>query len=643
MTEKSIRNVGILAHVDAGKTTLTEQLLYLGGTLRTPGRVDNGNTYTDSMTIERQRGISVASQAAVLTYKGVTVQLIDTPGHVDFSPEVENSLLALDGAVLLLSAAEGVQARTTVLLRTLQSMRIPTVVFVNKLDRLGASPERILEQLRGLTKDALPLQRAIDAGGRTASIISWQDDATLRASIIDRLTTFDDDLLEKELSGGANDDAINAALAMATRAAEVIPVLFGAALRGLGVRGVLDAIVDLLPPPDGHPDAPLSAIIYKVSRQKGRRTHVRLFSGTLDCRTILQLSSGSEKPQRLMKLTQGGYIPANSLSAGEIGVLLGIEGGHPGEWLGEAQRGTTTLAQRALSVTVTPASGADLTPLRDALIELSDEDPALDFRYQTKTREFTLNIMGEIHQEVLQSVLAERFALQARLSPPSVIYREQPLRSGEGSISMFYSPWYACATFRVEPLPSGSGVVYESLVSTDWLYPRYQNEVRTAALETLKQGLHGWEVTDCKLSLTDARCISVIMPSSCFAPVIPMAVMDALAAAGTALLEPMLTFELTAPSHCAGIVLHDLQRMRAVTELPVTQDSHFIIRGVVPVATSMGYGIRLASLSGGTGVWLTQFCHHASCALELGHRRIRDGADPLNRDEYMRWLKLGQP
>ncbi len=643
MSELNIRNVGILAHVDAGKTTLTEQLLYMGGALRAPGRVDDGNTYTDSMTIERQRGISVGSQAAVLTHKGVTVQLIDTPGHVDFSPEVENSLLALDGAVLLLSAAEGVQARTTVLLRTLQSMRIPTVIFINKLDRVGASPEMVLEQLRELTKDALPLQRSYDAGGRTAVVVEWHEDADLRTSILDRLTSLDDELLEKELSSEADDGDIRLALARATHATRIIPVLFGAALRGLGVRGVLDAIVDLLPPPQGHPSGPLSAIIYKVSRQKGRRIHIRLFSGTLDCKTILQLSSGSEKPQRLMKLKQGGLFPASTLSVGEIGVLLGVDGGHPGEWLGEARRETTPLSQRALSVTVTPKGGGDLTPLREALIELSDEDPALDLRYQTKTREFTLSIMGEIHQEVLQSVLTERFGIHAHFSPPSVIYREQPLQSGDGSISMFHSPWYACATFRVEPLPLGSGVVYESLVSTDWLYLRYQNEVRTAALETLKQGLHGWEVTDCKLSLTDARCISVIMPSSCFAPVIPMAVMDALAAASTSLLEPMLSFELTAPAHCAGAVLYDLQKMRAIAEPPFTQDSTFTIQGVIPVAASMGYGIRLASLSGGTGVWLTQFSHYAPCALELGQRRTRDGADPLKRDEYMRWLKLDQP
>ncbi len=639
----NIRNVGILAHVDAGKTTLTEQLLYAGGALRAPGRVDDGNTYTDSMTIERQRGISVASQAAAMMYRGVTIHLIDTPGHVDFSPEVENALLALDGAVLVLSAAEGVQARTTVLLRTLQSMGIPTVIFVNKLDRMGASPEKVLEQLSELTKDALPLQRAVDAGGRTASVVGWHDDPVMRAAIIDRLTTLDDDLLERELSNLTNDADIEASLTKASYSAKIIPVLFGAALRGIGVWGVLDAIVDLLPPPQGDPGAPLSAIIYKISRHKGRRVHVRLFSGAVDCKTLLQLSSGSEKPQRLMKLRQGGYFPATSLCAGEIGVLLGVDGGHPGEWLGEPRRQTSILAQRAISVTVAAQSGSDLTPLRDALMELCDEDPALDFRYQTRTREFTLNIMGEIHQEVLQSVLLERFGLVARFSQPSVIYREQPVRSGEGNIEMFFSPWYACATFRVEPLPLGSGVVYETLVSTDWLYLRYQNEVRTAALETLNQGLHGWEVTDCRLSLTDARCISVIMPSSCFAPVIPMAVMDALAAAGTTLLEPMLSFELTAPARCVGNALYDLQRMRAVCQPPVTSEEIFTVQGVIPVATSMGYGIRLASLSGGTGVWLTQFSHYAPCAPELGHRRTRDTADPLHRDEYVRWLKLDQP
>ncbi|MGE5654959.1 MAG: hypothetical protein ACM3ZQ_12000, partial [Bacillota bacterium] len=370
--------------------------------------------------------------------------------------------------------------------------------------------------------------------------------------------------------------------------------------------------------------------------------HVRLFSGTMDCRTILPLSSGIEKPQRLMKLRQGGYFPTNSLSAGEIGLILGVDGGHPGEWLGEAGTAATTLAQRALSVTVTPQSSADLTPLRDALMELCDEDPALNFVYQSKTREFALDIMGEIHQEVLQSVLVERFGINALFSPPRVIYREQPVGVGEGSIRMFHSPWYACATFRVEPLPLGSGVVYESLVSTDWLYLRYQNEVRNAALGTLKQGLHGWEVTDCKLTLTDARCISVTMPSSCFAPVIPMAVMDALAAAGTTLLEPMLSFEITAPAYSAGTILYDLQRMRAITELPVTSDNSFTLRGIVPLATSMGYAIRLASITGGTGVWLTQFHRYSPCPLEMGALRNRDGADPRNREEYMRWLKLNQ-
>lgn len=637
-----VRNVGILAHVDAGKTTLTEQLLYAGGTIRTPGRVDDGTTYTDSMAIERQRGISVASQAAVLVHRGVTLQLIDTPGHVDFSPEVENSLLTLDGAVLILSAAEGVQARSTVLLKTLQSMGIPTLIFINKLDRMGASPERVIGQLGELTQVALPLQRVMDAGDRSASLIGWPHDQTLRAALLDRLTLTNDELLQKELAGSTTVHDIEEALVQATRSATVLPVLFGAALRGLGVREVMDAIVDLLPPPPGSADGVLSAIVYKVSRQKGRRVHVRVFSGTIDCKSVLELSSGPEKPQRIMKLTQGGYCPASSLHAGDIGILLGVDGGHPGEWLGEARAQVQTLAQRALSVTVAPKCPSDLGTLRDALSELCDEDPALDFRYQVKTREFVLNIMGEIHQEVLQSVLMERFGVDANFSPPAVIYREQPLSSGEGSIRMFHSPWYACATFRIEPLPPGSGVVYQSLVSTDWLYLRYQNEVRTAALETLKQGLHGWEVTDCKLSLIDARCISVSMPSSCFAPVIPMAVMAALDAAGTTLLEPMLSFEITAPAHCAGTVLYDLQKMRAITSPPTTYRNSFAVEGVVPVASSMGYGVRLASLTGGTGLWLTQFQGYAPCPLELGDNRPRDGADPLDHDEYMRWLKLNQ-
>jgi ribosomal protection tetracycline resistance protein len=183
-------------------------------------------------------------------------------------------------------------------------------------------------------------------------------------------------------------------------------------------------------------------------------------------------------------------------------------------------------------------------------------------------------------------------------------------------------------------------VEYESLVSTDWLYLRYQNEVRSAALETLKQGLHGWEVTDCKITLTDARCISVSMPSSCFAPVIPMAVMDALASAGTTLLEPMLSFEISAPASCAGAILYDLQRMRAVTEPPSTLGNTFGVRGIIPLAPCMGYGMRLASVTGGTGLWLTQPYDYSPCAVELGQPRQRDGANPLDRDEYMIWLKM---
>ncbi|HWI65301.1 MAG TPA: translation factor GTPase family protein [Symbiobacteriaceae bacterium] len=620
-----IRNVGLLAHVDAGKTTTTEQMLYASGRIRTAGSVDAGTTQTDYLEVERERGISVRMATTVLPWKGCEINLVDTPGHVDFVAEVERSLQVMDGAVLIISAAEGVQAHTETLWHALRHRGLPTLLFLNKTDRVGADIPKVLNQLKALTTRAIPVDLPPD-------------------ELADRLAEFDAVTLERFVETGAVDAAfLRERLAALAQRGEVFPVLTGAALKGAGIRELLDAIVDFLPPPpQGRQAEPLAGVVFKLDRDPamGRVAYIRLFGGQLRNRdTVRNATRGEEaKVSQIRRMFARHHEDIGAIQAGDIAAVCGLGAVRVGDVLGDPAGvpALERLAVPVLSVRVHPETPADLPRLVQALQELTDEDPLLDVQWLPELRELHVKVMGAIQIEVLGALLRSRFGLAARFDPPGVIYRETPTRAGEGFVAYTMpKPCWAILRFSIEPGARGSGLQYASVVAADRLLPSYQREVEKRVPEALQQGLLGWQVTDLKVTLIDGEHhIYHTHPLDWFVAT-PMGIMDGLVNTGTTLLEPIYAFRITVPEELAGKVLGDLLQMRGQFDAPVVSGGRFTVDGTVPVSTAMDYPIRLAAIASGRGVMNTRFDGYRPAPPELQASRPRVGVDPRDRSKYI--------
>ena len=642
-----IRNVGLLAHVDAGKTTTTEQMLYVTGRIRTAGSVDAGTAQTDYLEVERERGISVRMATTVLPWKGCEINLVDTPGHVDFVAEVERSLQVLDGAVLIISAAEGVQAHTETLWHALRRRDLPSVLFINKIDRMGADVPAVLAEIAaGLTDRAIPLDLP-------------------PTEMADRLAAFDERTLAHYVeTGGADPAFLRKRLVALARAGEAFPVLTGAALKGAGIRELLDAIVEFLPPPPANQaDAPLAGVVFKLDRDPamGRVAYVRLFAGRLRNRdTVLNATRGEEvKVSQIRRMFARHHEDVGTIAAGDIAALCGLGAVRVGDVLlgagaaATAATGTTVdrrpgapgaeaippldrIAEPVLSVRVHPDSPADLPRLVQALQDLTDEDPLLDVQWHPEIRELQVKVMGAIQIEVLGSLLRTRFGLGARFDPPSVIYRETPTQPGEGFVAYTMpKPCWAILRFAIEPGPRGSGLQYSSVVNANRLLPSYQREVEKRVPEALQQGLLGWQVTDLKVTLIDGEHhIYHTHPLDWFIAT-PMGIMNGLVNTGIMLLEPIYAFRITVPEDLGGKVLGDLLAMRAEFDGPVVAGGRFTVAGSMPVATSLEYPIRLASLTSGRGIISVRFDGYRPAPPDVKASRERIGVNPLDRSKYI--------
>lgn len=643
---REIRNIGIFAHVDAGKTTLTERFLFAGGAIRTLGSVDEGTASTDGLDVERERGISVRAALASLTRKGTTINLVDTPGHVDFSAEVERCLQPLDGAVLVLSAVEGVQAQTEVLWQALRERGLPTVFFINKIDRMGADPKRIVGDIRRLlSPQAVPLQTVGGAGTDSPAILSaWAEGgADLAEDVLERLADADETLLERYLDGEEIPlDEQDGKLVALARRGTVFPVLFGAALDGIGVEEVLDGIIRYLPPAGGSAENPLSALVFKVAHDPafGRVCFARLFGGRLATRDIVRNAARAvdEKVTLLRKARGCRFDDADSCCAGDMALLSGLNDTKAGDILGDpsAVPRPVRLLEPLFRARIVPAEPERLPELLEALRVLDEEDPFLDFRYDPERKELHVRIVGLMQTQILESLLRSRFGLTVSFEQPATIYRETPLDVAEGTVEYTLpKPCWAVMTFRVEPGARGSGISLRSEVSTDDIHVKYQREVERALPAALEQGLYGWEVTDLKITLVSGEDHEIHSRPSDFLIATPMGIMDALEKAGTRLLEPILGFSLTAPEEIGTRVLGDLVRMRAEIESPVIAGGQFQVKGTVPAADSMEYPVLLGTRSGGRARMVTRFCGYRECPDDFRAETPRRGIDPRDRSKYI--------
>jgi ribosomal protection tetracycline resistance protein len=610
-------NLGILAHVDAGKTTLTERLLFAAGVIDEVGSVDQGSTQTDTLVLEQQRGITIKSAVVSFEIDDVTVNLIDTPGHPDFIAEVERALSVLDGAVLAISAVEGVQPQTRILMRALQRLGVPTLLFVNKIDRPGADPERVLDAIeQRLTPAIVPMGAAGGLGTRAAEFAPF---------------------------GPADAD-----LAEQSRAGELHPVFFGSALTGAGVEELMAGIAELLPARVGDADAPLSGRVFKIERGPSgdRIAYARLFSGTLRVRD--RLDAG--KVTAIRVFAAGDAVQRDEVRAGEIARLWGLAEIQIGDWLGEPRRDAEHhFAPPTLESVAAPGDPADANRLRVALGQLAEQDPLIDVRQDDERQEISVSLYGEVQKEVIEATLAADYGLDVDFRQTTTICVERPVATGEAVeiLNTPTNPFHADLGLRVEP---GSGVSFRTDVDprnaplyvfkTFEAFAQHMEEYVRAALE---EGLFGWQVVGCTVTLTQIGYSLADGPPSRRGPLptpgdlkklTPVVLLQALRRAGSEVCEPVVRVTVELPTETIGAVLAVLGRLGAPAAAPTSRGELSALETVLAASRVQDLRRRLPGLTGGEGVLETEFAGYQPVTGEPPTRR-RTTPNPLNIGEYV--------
>ena len=653
-------NLGILAHVDAGKTTLTERLLYAAGIIDAVGSVDDGSTQTDTLALERQRGITIKSAVVSFVVDDVTINLIDTPGHPDFIAEVERVLSVLDGAVLVISAVEGVQPQTRLLMRALQRLRVPTLLFVNKIDRRGADVDRVLHQIaERLSPSLVSMGQATELGTRSASFVpAGGGDPRFTAALTDELADHDDAIL----TAFVDDEAslpyrrLRAALATQTAQAEVHPVFAGSALTGAGVDALMAGIAEFLPARVGDADGPLCGTVFKVERGPAgeKIAYARMLSGTVHVRERLQVDDGVEQKVTAIRVFDlGAAVQRPLLSAGEIGQLWGLGEVRIGDAIGtrRADARRHHFAAPTLETVVLPSSG-DKAALRVALTQLAEQDPLIDVRQNDTSQELSVSLYGEVQKEVIQATLANEYGLDVTFRAATPICIERPMGTGEAAevLHAETNPFFATIGLRVEPAPAGSGIEFRLAVDAR-VVPLYFSKTLERFAESmdgnvrraLREGRFGWQVTDCLVTMT--RCVYSVPdgppskrgPLSTpgdFRKLTPLVLAQALDDAGTVVCEPVVRARLEIPSESVGAVLRVLAHAGAAVEPPSTKGALSTVEAVLPVAQAQVLQRQLPRLTGGEGVLESELAGYEPVT-GAPPTRARTTADPLNRAEYL--------
>jgi len=643
-------NLGILAHIDAGKTSLTERLLHGAGVIDRVGSVDDGSTQTDSLALERQRGITIKAAVVSFPVRDVTVNLIDTPGHPDFIAEVERVLDVLDGAVLVISAAEGVQAQTRVLMRTLQRLRIPTLIFLNKIDRGGADTGRVLAQIAdALTPAIVPMGEATGVGTRDAGVVPYADGPPGLAEV---LAEHDDALLAAYVDGRLPDRRLRAGLAAQTRRALVHPVYPGSAITGAGVAELTEGIATLLPATEGDPDAPVSGTVFKVERGAAgeKIAYVRMFAGTVRLRDAVPFGAGKRgKVTSVGVFDNGAAVPAKAVGAGQIGKLWGLRDIRIGDAIGVPRRRTEHhFAPPTLETIVVPARPQDKGALHPALVALAEQDPLINLRLDELRQEISLSLYGEVQKEVIEATLAEEYGLAVSFRESTVICVERPVGGGEAYelLGTPTNPFLAQIGLRVEPAAPGSGVDFRLEVELGSMPYAFFKAVEETVPEVLAQGLCGWQVPDCVVTMTHSGYYprqshahqkfnkSMSSTAGDFRNLAPLVLMTALRRAGTVVHEPMHRFRLEIPPDTLGTVLPALSRLRAIPAAQRQAGRALAVEGHVPAGAVHELGQLLPSWTHGEGVLEYEFDHYRPVT-GSPPSRPRTDHNPLDRKEYL--------
>ncbi|MFA6033772.1 MAG: elongation factor G [Myxococcota bacterium] len=669
---EKVRNIGIMAHIDAGKTTTTERILYYTGVSHKIGEVDEGTTQMDWMIQEQERGITITSAATTCTWRDTQINIIDTPGHVDFTVEVERSLRVLDGAVAVFCAVGGVQPQSETVWRQADRYNVPRVAFVNKMDRLGADFERTLQMMRDrLHANPVAVQLPWFEGDEFSGVIDLisqklciydeeslgskietldipkdvQDEAKVRRDwLIEAVADFDDEMLARYLDNRETitDGQIKRALHKATIGMKVVPVLCGAAFRNIGVQPLIDAVVDYLPSPLEVPavegldengektvrkageSEPTAALAFKIQSDPfvGQLTYIRVYSGSIRAGESIYNSTRKvrERISRIMHMHANKREEVKEIVAGDIGAAVGLRATFTGDTLCFEKKPVVLesidFPVPVISIAIEPKTKADQEKLTQSLAKLSLEDPSFMVKVDEDTAQTLISGMGELHLEIIVDRLMREFRVNANIGKPMVSYRETILESAtaehEHNRTVAGHGQYGWVKVKVEPSGQGKGFIFENRVGVEKLPKEFAAAVEMGIRESMENGvLAGYPVMDIKATMIDARYHEVDSTEIGYKICGSLAFKDACEKADPTLLEPIMATEIETPDEFAGAVIRDFNSRRGKIEKTESRKGCQVISGSMPLAESFGYATGLRSLSQGRATYTMQFSHYA--------------------------------
>jgi elongation factor G len=668
---ENIRNIGIIAHIDAGKTTTTERILFYTGRTHRLGSVDDGTTITDWMEQERERGITITSAAVTCFWRDCQINIVDTPGHIDFTAEVQRSLRVLDGGLVVFDGTAGVEPQSETVWRQAKQFGVPLVAYINKMDKLGADFPHAVGTIRDRLKaNPIPIQWPIgveDTFRGVVDLMEWRalvwsdelgakfeeipipDDVKDRASearetMLEAIVETDDDLLERYLEGETiSPDELRHALRAATIAGVIQPVLCGSALRNRGVQPLLDAVVDFLPSPidippiegenpkkervekrPADPSGPLAALVFKIATDPyaGRLAYFRIYSGTIN-RGNVYLNPAKhtrERVTRLLRMFADRREEVDTLKAGDIGATVGLKNTVTGDTL-SAMHAPIVLEsiefpEPVIRVAVEPKTVADQERLDEALDRLAEEDPTFRVHTDEGTGQTILSGMGELHLEILVDRMLREFRVAANVGKPRVSYKETVTQTGRSEVvfnrMLAGKPQYARVVLEVSPMDTGEASIFENHTRPQDLAAEYVEAVRAGALESLESGfLAGYPLVGVRICLIEAEANEQLSTDIAFKAAAAQAFRQATEKAEPVLLEPVMYVEVVMPEGFLGDVLGDLNARGAeVRSMEPRPGGGQAARAYVPLAEMFGYATDLRSLTQGRGTFTMEFHHY---------------------------------
>lgn len=639
------KTIGILAHVDAGKTTFAEQILYHTKSIRSRGRVDHKNAFLDNHEIERDRGITIFTDQAVFTYRESTCYLIDTPGHADFSSEMERALQIMDYAVVIISAVEGVQGHTETVWQLLRNLNIPTFFFINKIDRVGANIENVIAEIKvKLTGEILFTAGLVPQAVKNTGCLSISELKNTSPGLMEFVAERDENLLELYLQGRVEKVDWLLELKQLIKQGRVFPCMAGSALQDVGITEFVE-VLDLLSYSDYEEKSSekFSGRVYKIrhDEQGNRVTYLKALSGKLSVKDALEYGrqdevtgSGrpSEKINQIRIYNGTRFSTREFVSAGEIFAVTGLSKACAGDGAGTLEERAVYRMIPALKSRLVFDKSLNNKEVLNKMKLLEAEDPALNVSWNEALQELHFSIMGVIQLEVLKQVIEQRFSYKVDFGPCQVLYRETVSRLATGYGHFEPLRHYAEVHLRLEPAPRNSGISFESACHIDDLLPSYQNLIRSHLFEKEHNGvLTGSSVTDVKITLLTGRAHLKHTSGGDFREATLRALRQGLEKAGCILLEPFYRFRIEVDTDSMGRVLSDIQKMHGDFEPPETRENKVTIRGRGPVATFMNYSMELVSFTKGKGSINLFFdgydiCHNESEVIE--NSGYNKNADP---------------